>query len=196
MPHHDKADVGAFTNEQLRALKAAGGPGAEVAGRFDWLRRDLILRIGSNFYFDTPVVLTYQQFPLIWFTQDEQEHRLVNIRMMSRSGEPRWVMQDSCWMLGGSPADVECPPSGRLLDVKYPNGDHARVEFRTIENCEEGRRTFQNTGLSRTLTTILLPHVTFVIVLLVRLSTLVRTNSTPGRQRYEIASSETVVRYP
>jgi hypothetical protein len=38
--HHDKADAGAFTREQLRQLKTKR---ARVTGRFDWMRQDLLL---------------------------------------------------------------------------------------------------------------------------------------------------------
>jgi SEC-C motif-containing protein len=140
--HHDKADANAFTKEQLRDLKAQARAGADVEGRFDWLRRELAIRVGSNFYFHTPIVLTFRKAPLIWFTNDERGHQLLNIRLLSRSGEPRWVMQDSYWMLAGSPADVVCPPSGRLVDVRYSNGDRVRVEFREIGSAEDGWKVF------------------------------------------------------
>lgn len=139
--HHGKADAGAFTREQLHALKASAQSDT-VAGRFDWLRRELIIRAGSNFYFGTPYILTYRTTPLIWFTRDPQDHILVNLRMLTRSAEPRLVMEESYWTLGGRPENVVCPPWGKLVDVKYSNGDRVRVEFRETQDEAEGRRVF------------------------------------------------------
>jgi hypothetical protein len=39
--HHDKADAGAFTRDQLRQLKTKRAH--RVTGRFDWMRQDLLL---------------------------------------------------------------------------------------------------------------------------------------------------------
>lgn len=139
--HHAKADGGTFTRDQLRTLKATAHD-REIGGRFDWLRRDLIVRVGTNFYFNSPTVLTYGPHPLIWFTRDAAQHLLVNIQLVNLAGELRPVMRESYWSLSGKPVDVVSPPSGRLLDVHFKNGDRVRVEFTEVLSVADGIRKF------------------------------------------------------
>jgi hypothetical protein len=64
--HHDKADAGAFTQDQLRELKQQGANQSEdVRGRFDWLRRDLLAVVGGNMYYDTPIIFHLANQPII-----------------------------------------------------------------------------------------------------------------------------------
>ena len=145
--HHDKADAGTFTATQLREMKTSQG-NRPIEGRFDWLRRDLVIRLGGAFYFNTPVALTFGRHPLIWFTRDEDQHVLLNIKMLSLASmlsladEPRFLMRDSAWMFGDDPDDVICPTTGRLLDVRYSAGDRVRIEFKNVESAEDAARQF------------------------------------------------------
>ncbi len=139
--HHGKADAGAFTWEQLNAFKATAQD-RPVGGRFDWLRRDLIVRVGTNFSFKTPTVLTYGPHPLIWFTRDAEQHLLVNIQLANPAGDPRPVMRESYWVLSGKPVDVVSPRSGKNIDIKYQNGDRVRVDFKEVMSEDEGLRRF------------------------------------------------------
>jgi hypothetical protein len=38
-------------------------------------------------------------------------------------------LDDNFWITRGDMADLECPPSGRLVRAVYGNGDELRVEF-------------------------------------------------------------------
>jgi len=42
-------------------------------------------------------------------------------------------MADNCWQLDDLPHDVKCPPSGKRLLAKYPNGDSLEVRFRELD---------------------------------------------------------------
>jgi hypothetical protein len=140
--HSDMADAGTYSNEQLRDFKRQAGA-RSVEGRFEWLRRHLLIRIGSNFYFDTPVILTHRDQPLVWFTRDDESHVLLNFRFLTLSRDPRIEMQESYWLLPAPPdGDFVCPPSGRLIDVRYLNGDHLRVELIELESVEDARSRF------------------------------------------------------
>jgi hypothetical protein len=142
--HHAKADVGAYTKEQLRALKQEAEH-REIVGRFDWMRNRLLAVVGGNFYFETPVILQVRDAPIIWFNRDADEHLLLNLRMPTTSGERRAVIEDNYWLVG-APEDVECPPSGRLVRMAYPNGDSVSVEFFEAETEDELVRRYRDIG--------------------------------------------------
>lgn len=133
--HHAKADAGAFTSQQLHALKAQARLNAKtIKGRFDWMRKNLMAVVGGSFYIDTPVILTIDNRPVISFTRDDENYLLLNLQMLTTSEDERFLIQENFWLLEGTPEDVECPPHGRLLSVKYPNGDKAKVEFFSIDS--------------------------------------------------------------
>ena len=134
--HHAKADAGAFTKEQLLNLKQQGAERAvKVKGGFDWMRRDLLAVVGGNFYHETPVVFQFRGDRVIWFNRDEEGYLLLNVRMLTVSQEPRMTIEVNFWLASGDPESLECPPSGRLLEVKYPNGDTLKVEFFELDSA-------------------------------------------------------------
>jgi hypothetical protein len=134
--HHAKADAGAFTPDQLRALKADAAAHEEVRGRFDWLRRDLLAVVGGNFYYETPVPVAFRDTPVVWLNRDDEGYLSLSLRMLSTKREPRLMLDDNFWMLHGRPEDFVCPPSGKLIDARYANGDQLRVEFTLIDSVE------------------------------------------------------------
>jgi hypothetical protein len=128
--HHRKADVGAFTDAQLRDLKrpVAG----RVAARGCWW----------NFYCDTPVIFSFRGEPAIWFDRDEDGHLLLNIRMVTSSGEPRLRLDRNDWIIHGAPIDFQSPPSGKRILAKYQNGDTLAVEFVELLTAEAAMRRY------------------------------------------------------
>lgn len=142
--HHAKADAGAFTVAQLRALKSgASARSAAVGGRFDWMRYELLPVVGGNFYIRTPVVFTLRGEPGIWFERDEDGYMLLNARMLSASGQPRARIESNFWVAKGAPSDLECPPSGKLIHVRYDNGDDLRVEFMELASEEAANARYE-----------------------------------------------------
>jgi len=125
--HHRKADAGAFTVEQLKALKRPSG--ARVGGKFDWLRNDILAVVGGNFYYETPVIFEFQGEKAIWFERDSENNMLLNIRMVTASGKPRLSLRNNDWIVLGDPLDFESPPSGKRIHAKYDNGDTLTIEF-------------------------------------------------------------------
>jgi len=137
--HHDKADAGAFTREQLRQLKTKRAD--RVAGRFDWMRQDLLLVVGGNFYYRTPVPVQFRGDPVVSTTRDEEGQLLVSLGMLTTSSESRLRMTENFWISEGRPSDLECPPSGRRIAVTYGNGDLLSIEFSGVsEPAELGTR--------------------------------------------------------
>jgi hypothetical protein len=142
--HHPEADAGAFTVEQLRNLKRIGRDRTAALGaQFNWMREELIAVIGGNFYVRTPIAVRVGDTPVVWFNRDEDGRLLVNLRALTTSGQPRMAMIDNFWVTEGSDErEIVCPPSGRLVSAKYPNGDRLKVEFREAKSAEDFETQF------------------------------------------------------
>ncbi len=126
--HHDQADAGAFTKEQLRALKK-NPHGNEVEGRFNWMRNSLLLAAGSGFYLNPIELLRVKGKTIISFTRDENNNLLLNINLTDKNGTVKFEMIENVWSFSESPSDLESPPSGKKLKIEYPNKDKFRLNF-------------------------------------------------------------------
>ena len=112
------------------------------------MRDKLLAVVGGNFYYETPIVLRVQHVPVVWFNRDPSGRLLVNLQMLSTSGQPRIVMIDNFWLSTGTDeSEIVCPPSGRLVSAKYPNGDQLKVEFCELASVEELDRHYAPAGL-------------------------------------------------
>jgi hypothetical protein len=142
--HHPEADAGAFTKEEVRRFKVDGRDRSRALGaRFNWMRESLLAVVGGNLYYETPIAIRISDIPIVWFERDPSRRLLVNLQMVTTSGEPRMVMLDNFWMTEGRESDIQCPPSGRLVRARYPNGDQLKIEFREIDGVEELDRRYQ-----------------------------------------------------
>ncbi|MET7375853.1 hypothetical protein [Micromonospora arida] len=126
--HHAKAD--AWTVEDIRRLKLAAPNRPEVNGRFEWMRRDVLAIVGGNYYYETPIILEIKGQPVVWFDRDEDHRLLLSVRMITTSRDARFYMDRNDWIVRGQPGDVESPPSGCFLRVRYENGDELRIQFK------------------------------------------------------------------
>ena len=142
--HHIQADHGAFTVEQIRLFKReAKNTWAQVSGKFNWMRNRLLTVVGGNFFYETPVVFQFEGNPIIWFERNEAGYLLLNLTMLTTSGEPRACIRNNEWMNTGSEADIECPPSARRLRVSYSNGDTVAVEFFELESIADAKKRYE-----------------------------------------------------
>lgn len=141
--HHDKADAGAYTPDQLREFKRLGQKRIqEVRGRFDWMRHSLLAVVGGSFFYETPDIFVFRGERSIWFSRDEEGYLMLNVRMLSNSGQPRTRIEDNFWISRGDQEDVESPPSGKLLHVKYPNGDMLKVQFFVLGSAAAAQKRY------------------------------------------------------
>lgn len=140
--HHAKA--GAWTPDQFRAMKVAACDGSEVRGRFEWMRRDVLAVVGGTFFYGTPNMVVFRDEPMVWFRRDEHGYLLLNLRMLTATDLPRTRLLDNDWIIRGNPADVESPPNGSRLRVRYNNGDHLSVRFREFAAAEHLTTAFAN----------------------------------------------------
>ena len=93
--HHPEADAGAFTIDQLREFKRVGRDRRRLLGaRFNWRREELLAIVGGSFYYRTPIGVRVNDIPVVWFNRDDSGHVLVNLQMLTTSGEPRLLMLD------------------------------------------------------------------------------------------------------
>jgi hypothetical protein len=145
--HHKKADAGTYTAEQLRAFK--GNRAALVGGRFDWMRNDLLVVVGGNFYYETPIAVQFRQQPVVWLSRDDEGYLLLNVSMLTTAQEPRATMQDNFWIALGAPTDLDCPPSGKRLKVTYDNGDRLGIEFFALGSADEVHERYRDAQATR-----------------------------------------------
>ena len=97
-----------------------------------WRQRRVLARVAGNFFYETPVILRLGTVTAIGFGRDDEGGLLLTVRMPTASGHPRAVLIDSLWVVPPTGAEVASPPSGRLLDIAYPDGDRFRVELTEI----------------------------------------------------------------
>lgn len=134
--HHAQADGGAFTIEQLKRLKHSVVEAAQVKGRFNWMRNELLMVVGGNYLLETYEAIRYKETPLIWLSRDDEGYLLLNVAQVTVDGEPRFSMEENFWTVHGNEEDVDCPPSGKMLSVKYTNGDSCSVKFLELASKE------------------------------------------------------------
>lgn len=141
--HHRKADVGAFTKEQLKEFKEnARTRSTEVKGKFDWLRNKMVAVVGNVGYYETLTIFEYKNQPIIWFNRDENGYLQLNLIMLTKSGKQRVVIEDNFWINKGEPKDLISPPSGKKLKVEYGNGDFFKVEFHELLNRGDVKKKY------------------------------------------------------
>ncbi|UVM52220.1 MULTISPECIES: HNH endonuclease [unclassified Pseudomonas] len=140
--HHAQADGGAFTVDQLKKLKKPKEGTGHVEGRFNWMRNELLMVVGGSYFVETYEAIRYQGNPLIWLSRDDEGYLLLNVAETTVDGEPRFSMEESFWTVHGNQEDVECPPSGKMLSVKYPNGDSCSVKFLELTSEEALRKQY------------------------------------------------------
>src|SRR6266566_5587072 len=146
--HHDHADGGAYTIEQLRGLKQKDKSknididkeNAEI----NWMRHDLLAVVGGNFYSKSPTLFQYDNNRVIWFERDEQGYLLLNIDLSPLTDKPRISMRNNYWGENlGNPIDFECPPSGKRILARYDNGDKLMIRFDEIKTEKRFRTRFR-----------------------------------------------------
>jgi hypothetical protein len=141
--HADKADHGAYTNDQLRDLKQSGRHRlSKVAGKFEWRRHDLLAVVGGNFYLRVPTILQIGARKVIWFERDEDGYQLLNFKMPSLTGRSRAQIRNNFWTVAPDDCEVVCPPNGRVVSVQYDNGDRFKVEFFTLNTVDDFSRRY------------------------------------------------------
>jgi hypothetical protein len=134
--HHGVAD--ALTVEQCRELKATAlDRVTTVQSRFQWMRNDLFLIMGSNYFLNPTNIVSVKGDPLLWLSRNDDGYVLVNVHTPDAQRNPRVSLLDNDWTIRGDPTDVETPPGGKSLSVKYADGDRLKIRFHEWQNEDE-----------------------------------------------------------
>lgn len=144
--HADKADNGAFTNDQLRNFKSQEYRHESIFGTFDWKRQHVLVVTGSIFHYDCDVAIQFGDDPALWFNRDADGSLLLNFWLPSFTGEPRVEMEDNVWIVPPAVDELISPPHGRLIEVRYASGDYLKIEYREARSQAELLERYPSAG--------------------------------------------------
>jgi len=140
--HHDSADGGAYTKEQLRTFKErTRNQFVEIERDIRWMRDEILSVVGGTLYYKNPIIFHYRGNPVIWYERDDNGFLLLNIDLRPITSHHRLLMRNNFWHIDEEPEDLICPPSGKKIDVRYKDGDKLLIEFSNIES--ESDKKFQ-----------------------------------------------------
>jgi hypothetical protein len=118
LPHHKYADIGTYTDEQLRNYKIHPFLSEEnVKGRIEWMRTELILNTGGITAYKPNVFLELDGKPIIWTKRSEDGFMLLNIDIKKSDGNDLLKVVDNDWIVTGPLTDMEAIPSGRSINI-------------------------------------------------------------------------------
>lgn len=115
--HHKEADVGTYSNSQLRDLKKTGKQ-QTIKGRFNWKRERTLIIAGSNYFIGSPIILEVNKVKQIWFEKDENSNDVVNMDLYSHDGRLVFQMRNNDWIVHPDFEDIESPPSAKWLKIR------------------------------------------------------------------------------
>lgn len=142
--HHPEADNKAWTIEQLRAMKNQPYIGADLIGRFNWLRQELIVMAGAIVH-DPKIILQIRDENVVWIERDANGYCRINMRVRDSVGNVVVEIINNDWVISNDKVvDVICPPSGKELNIS--SKDHKTflaVKFDDVTIGEFRRRLSQ-----------------------------------------------------
>jgi hypothetical protein len=146
--HHAQADAGTWTPAQLRQFKVEADAADPARGRFNWMRSQLLGVVGGVFYFENEYLITAGGEPVLWFQRGENGELLVNLRMsLGRDPSTRLQIDQNDFVLAGDAVDVECPPSGKSLKIRYAEGDRIELAFVELANADAAYHRYGDKGV-------------------------------------------------
>lgn len=80
-------------------------------------------------------MVVYGNEPMIWFERDDDRTLLLNLRMLTHLAFHAPACRTMIGSYGEDPSEVESPPNGSRLLVRYENGDEFRLRFRECGFC-------------------------------------------------------------
>lgn len=135
LQHHKEADQGAFSLEQLRGMKRIleKGPRPMPAGHFNWRRDQLILEAGGNLLVRVQTLLQIGDRPIVWLSNDENGHQLLNMDVYGLDGRVLFQMRDNEWSTAELFDDLFCPPAADSIVLRVRSRDILlKLKFKSL----------------------------------------------------------------
>jgi SAM-dependent MidA family methyltransferase len=164
LQHHKEADVGTYTENQLRELKKTGKSHNPVAGRFNWKKESTLIIAGSNYFIGSPTILEVNKTKQIWFEKDENNNDTVNMDLYSSEGRLVFQMRNNDWIVLPNFEDIESTPSARWLKIRSKKyGVSLDLEF-SNKDISEIKKIAESISWNSTLQSVKeynqnLPHI-------------------------------------
>ena len=73
-------------------------------------------------------ILSIDNHPIIFIKRDADGYLILNIYLGLLQGSS-FIIKNNWWILLESPEDVECPPGGHLLKVRFKGGNYFEIKF-------------------------------------------------------------------
>lgn len=118
LQHHKEADIGVFTDTNLRKLKKAGRQNRIVAGKFDWTRETTLFIAGGMKGTGVNTILKVGRRNIVWFTKSPDGHDRLNFDLYAPSSKLVCSMRDNEWQAISDVDDLAATCAGRSLSVK------------------------------------------------------------------------------
>jgi hypothetical protein len=141
LPHHRAADVGTWTDEQLREMKARPYLAQDsVRGRLEWLRRDVFVLAGGNLFLNPGILLEVGGRKVIWTERDSTGLFQLNLNITDADGVEVLAMEKNEWLVTGPIRDLRASASAHSICLSAPaRGVTLNMQFRNW--TEEAQRT-------------------------------------------------------
>ncbi|THF52006.1 hypothetical protein [Allorhizobium terrae] len=114
--HHNEADSGAFTNEQLRNLKKNNH--TRVQSKFNWRRKHTVFACGGNYAYDCTAMLTARGIDMIYFEKDDDGYDTLSLKIYDTCLNPIAVMRKNDWICRNNVDEIEATPRTPKLIIK------------------------------------------------------------------------------
>jgi hypothetical protein len=96
--HHDEADQGLFSVEQLRSLKNTPKSTQDVKGDFpSWSQPNLLVRIGGSYVGGSRAVIAVAGEPIITLTRDDQAMLSLSFTLRDEAGNVVVAMRENAF---------------------------------------------------------------------------------------------------
>jgi len=137
--HHDQADTGAFTKEQLITLKKSNHESVE--SKFHWRRKHTVFVCGGNFAYNCGGMLQVSGIDIVYFEKDEQGFDTLSLNIYDVCLNPIFVMRKNDWIARTDADDIEAPPrTPRLIFKSAKHRVDIQIGFKDREKLTESER--------------------------------------------------------
>ena len=123
-PHHDFADAGGFSKEELHALKAGSYCTDSVMANFPWAKKELLIRLGGNYSGGSSAVLSVSGESIIGLTTGPHGLLFLSFVLKTPDGTVVASMIDNVFQSATATIhDLHCNASGTRIKIWFAPRD-------------------------------------------------------------------------